>query len=145
MNEKYAHKDDKGRKQTIKKHLEKTAELAEKNAIDVFKSAAYAVGLAHDIGKYADAFQERLNGGKGRYEHSACGAIEYRKLMKVDRFAPMLEYCIACHHTGLQDGGAGLMEGTMSYRISEKQEEKYVGQWDYRDYKDEIKLFSYAQ
>lgn len=30
MNEKYAHKDDKGRKQTIKKHLEKTAELAEK-------------------------------------------------------------------------------------------------------------------
>lgn len=140
MNEKYAHKDDKGRKQTIKKHLEKTAELAEKNAIDVFKSAAYAVGLAHDIGKYADAFQERLNGGKGRYEHSACGAIEYRKLMKVDRFAPMLEYCIACHHTGLQDGGAGLMEGTMSYRISEKQEEKYVGQWDYRDYKDEITL-----
>jgi len=138
--EKYAHKNDQDEKQTIKEHLYKTAELAEKNAVALFKSAAHAVGMAHDIGKYADAFQDRLNGGKHRFEHSACGAIEYRKLMKNDGFAPMLEYCIACHHTGLQDGGAGLMEGTMSYRISEGREKEYVGNWDYSDYKDEITL-----
>lgn len=138
--EKYAHISDDDRKQTIKEHLYKTAELAEKNAVDVFKSAAHAVGLAHDIGKYADAFQERLNGGKGKFEHSSCGAIEYRKRMKNNRFAPMLEYCIACHHTGLQDGGAGLMEGTMSYRISEQREKEYVDKWDYSDFSDEISL-----
>jgi len=138
--EKYAHISDDNRKQTIKEHLYKTAELAEKNAIDVFKSAAYAVGIAHDIGKYADAFQERLQGGKGKFEHSACGAIEYRKRMKNNRFAPMLEYCIACHHTGLQDGGAGLVEGTMSYRISEQREKEYVDKWDYSDFRDEISL-----
>jgi len=138
--EKYAHKDENGRRQTIKAHLDETAELAEKNAVDAFKSAAHAIGLAHDIGKYADAFQDRLNGGKAKFEHSACGAIEYRKRMKRNRLAPMLEYCIACHHTGLQDGGAGHMEGTMPYRISEEQEKKYVDKWDYNDYKKEITL-----
>lgn len=138
--EKYAHKKDTNEKQTIKEHLYKTAKLAEQNAVDVFRSAAHAIGMAHDIGKYANAFQDRLNGGKGKFEHSACGAIEYRKFLKTDRFAPMIEYCIACHHTGLQDGGAGLLEGTMSYRISEKREKEYTGDWDYSDYKDEIIL-----
>lgn len=138
--EKYAHKNDKDERQTIKEHLYKTAELAEKNAVALFKPVAHAIGLAHDIGKYADAFQDRLNGEERRFEHSACGAIEYRKLMKNDGFAPMIEYCIACHHTGLQDGGAGLMEGTMSYRISEGRDKEYVGNWDYSDYEKEIAL-----
>ncbi len=138
--EKYAHKKDKNKKQTIKEHLYKTADLAAQNAVDVFKPVAYAVGMAHDIGKYADAFQHRLNGGKSKFEHSACGAIEYRKLLGNNRFAPMLEYCIACHHTGLQDGGVGLSEGTMSYRISEKREKDYIDNWDYSEYRDEISL-----
>lgn len=137
---KYAHKNDKNEYQTIEEHLFNTAKLAGQNAVDDFKEMAYMIGMAHDIGKYADAFQNRLNGGKERFEHSACGAIEYRKLLGSSPFAPMLEFCIACHHTGLQDGGAGILEGTMPYRISEEREKEYTGDWDYGEYKDEITL-----
>lgn len=138
--EKYAHKNDKDEWQTIKQHLQETAQLAEQNAVPLFQPVAHAVGVAHDIGKYADAFQDRLNGGTAKYEHSACGAIEIRKLMGGNRFAPMMEFCIACHHTGLQDGGAGAVEGTLSYRISEQHEQEYTDRWDYSSYKDEIVL-----
>ena len=136
--EKYAHKNDKDEWQTIKQHLQETAQLAEQNAVPLFQPVAHAVGVAHDIGKYADAFQDRLNGGTAKYEHSACGAIEIRKLMGGNRFAPMMEFCIACHHTGLQDGGAGAVEGTLSYRISEQHEQEYTDRWDYSSYKDDI-------
>lgn len=138
--EKYAHINDKGKKQPIKDHLCNTAELARNNAVEDSKDMAYAIGMIHDIGKYADAFQDRLNGGKGKFEHSACGAIEYRKCLGYVGFAPMMEFCIACHHTGLQDGGAGLMEGTMLYRISQNREKEYTGNRDYSEYKDEISL-----
>lgn len=138
--EKYAHINDKGKKQPIKDHLCNTAELARNNAVEDSKDMAYAIGMIHDIGKYADAFQDRLNGGKGKFEHSACGAIEYRKCLGYVGFALMMEFCIACHHTGLQDGGAGLMEGTMLYRISQNREKEYTGNRDYSEYKDEISL-----
>lgn len=138
--EKYAHKNDRMQLQTIKDHLEETAQLAEQNAVDLFKPIAHAIGLAHDIGKYADAFQDRINGAAVKFEHSACGAIEIRKQMGSNPFAPMMEFCIACHHTGLQDGGSGALEGTLSHRISPMREAEYTDQWDYSAYQDEISL-----
>lgn len=148
--EKYAHKID-DKVQTVKEHSEGTAELARKNAVPLFKDIAHAAGLAHDIGKYSDAFQSRINGGKNKFEHSACGAMEYKELLteKTDQlFAPMLEFCIACHHTGLQDGGsimnaraARIPDGTMQSRIYDGRKEKeYTGDWDYSGYKAEITL-----
>lgn len=150
---KLAHKTDDGREQPLSEHLNSTAELAAENAVEMFKSIAHAVGAAHDIGKYADAFQARLNGSKIHFEHSACGAIEYRELFNASNieaekiFAPMLEFCIACHHTGLQDGGnPGAAEtyppeNTMNSRISKTRKLKdYTGERDYSEYKDELSL-----
>ncbi|MDE7360529.1 MAG: CRISPR-associated helicase Cas3' [Oscillospiraceae bacterium] len=150
---KLAHVAEDGREQPLSEHLRQTAELAEENAVELFKPIAHAIGLAHDIGKYAQAFQARLHGGKKRFEHSACGAIEYKELLGGSKvfadqmFTPMIEFCIACHHTGLQDGGsvkaadAPSQEGTMNFRITERRKrEEYIGDCDYSSYKDEIVL-----
>lgn len=150
---KLAHIAEDGREQPLSEHLRQTAELAEGNAVELFKPIAHAVGLAHDIGKYAEAFQARLHKSKKRFEHSACGAIEYRELFDNSKdiaekmFAPMIEFCIACHHTGLQDGGsvkaadAAAQEGTMNSRITDRRKrEEYTGDRDYSSYKDEITL-----
>lgn len=150
---KLAHIAEDGREQPLSDHLRQTAKLAEENAVELFKPIAHAVGLAHDIGKYAEAFQARLHRSKKRFEHSACGAIEYRELFDnlnniTDKiFEPMIEFCIACHHTGLQDGGslraadAETQEGTMNARITDRRKrEEYIGDCDYSSYKDEIVL-----
>lgn len=64
---KVAHRIDE-RKETIETHLKDVAELARKFA-QHFGTAkmnigdyAYITGLAHDIGKYSAAFQEKING-----------------------------------------------------------------------------------
>lgn len=148
-----AHIAGDGREQLLSEHLRQTAELAEKNAVEPFKPIAHAIGLAHDIGKYAEAFQARLRGSSKRFEHSACGAIEYRELFGGSKtpgdqiIASMIEFCIACHHTGLQDGGsvraagASVREGTMNARITDRRKrEEYIGDCDYSSYRDEITL-----
>ena len=50
-----------GRKESIADHLHEVAEMASEFA-SVFgaETWAYAAGLAHDIGKYSDAFQRRI-------------------------------------------------------------------------------------
>ncbi len=140
----YAHKID-DRKQTVKSHLIGTAELAKTFAVDIMKDIAYETGMAHDIGKYAQAFQDKLlNESKVSYEHSVCGAIELGKFDLNDvqkNFLHMMQYCIAGHHTGLPDGGTknDISEDiTLQSRL--KRENRYYGQSDYSDYKDEIEL-----
>lgn len=147
---KYAHKAENGEKQTIKSHLEGTAKLAEENAVGLFKPIAHALGMAHDIGKYAEAFQNRLlNDSTERFEHSACGALEYEKMFRGSHnglFAPIMEFCIACHHTGLQNGGSKILNkkasgNTLNSRIySGRKEKDYIGRKDYDSYKEEITL-----
>ena len=141
---KYAHKSGE-REQSIKAHAEEVAELAAKYAIELMSDYAYKAGLAHDIGKYADDFQKRLDGSKVRFEHSACGAIEIGKLAKneIDEgMTYMLQYCIAGHHTGLPDGGTSVdsAEGDNTLHAKLNREKYYNGTSDYSSYKDEIKL-----
>lgn len=141
----YAHKTDEGRKQTVKEHLDNVAELAEKFSVEPLKSLAYAAGEAHDIGKYSQTFQERLNGKNVKFEHSSCGAIEYSKIASDNKekvVAAMLEYCIAGHHTGLPDGGSAADSAyddvTLHSRLGRS--EQYVGDSDYSAYRSEIQL-----
>ena len=101
----YAHKTE-GREQTVKEHLEQTAELAKENAVEPFKSLAYECGLLHDVGKYTKSFQRRINGENVKCEHSICGAQWVKDNFRNDPFAFLMEYCIAGHHTGLPDGGS---------------------------------------
>lgn len=141
---KYAHRID-DRLQTIKNHLIKTAEKASDNSNELMRNLAYTAGLAHDIGKYSQAFQKRLFGGKNRYEHSVCGAIELGKLaadVNQKAMTYMLQYCIAGHHTGLPDGGTDAdsdeADSTLHARL--KREKYYKGEDDYSSFKEEIDL-----
>ena len=144
----YAHKTDDGKRQTVKEHLENVAKTAESFAVNSMKPLAYVSGNLHDIGKYAKTFQKRLDGSGVRYEHSSCGAIEYSKMADesndkaVKLFAPMIEYCIAGHHTGLPDGGSegddAYNDVTLHSRL--KRMASYTGESDYSAYKDEVQI-----
>lgn len=141
----YAHKTDDGRKQTVKEHLDNVASLAEKFSAESLKSLAYAAGKAHDIGKYSQTFQDRLEGRNVKFEHSSCGAIEYNKIASDNKekvVAAMLEYCIAGHHTGLPDGGSAADSAyddvTLHSRLARSAQ--YVGDADYSAYKSEVEL-----
>ena len=56
-----AHIAEDGREQTVKEHLDGTAELARLFAKPLgMEEQAYQIGYLHDIGKYSREFQERL-------------------------------------------------------------------------------------
>ena len=88
------------REQTVKQHLLGTAALAERFAKE-FNAAGYGrlAGMAHDIGKYSDAFQKRLQGGP-KVDHSTAGALEC-----AIRDQLLAGICVAGHHGGLPDYG----------------------------------------
>lgn len=140
----YAH-IDRERKQTIYEHLTGVAKKSAENSIELMKNLAYTVGFIHDIGKYASAFQERLDGSTIRYEHSSCGAIEIGEVAKsaAERaMAPMLQYCIAGHHTGLPDGGikTDSADGDITLHSRLKRKAGYTGKSDYSSYKKELSI-----
>lgn len=70
-----AHIDGK-REQSIKEHLEGTAVLAAEFAKSFRKEQwGYCAGMLHDIGKYSEAFQERIRGNNtNQVDHSTAGA-----------------------------------------------------------------------
>lgn len=136
-----AHKDG-DREQSIAEHLNKTADRAEKNAVPSMKSLARCIAIYHDIGKFAEEFQRRLYDTRVRFEHSICGAIELDRLAltEMDKMmTPMLEYCIAGHHSGLPNGGTKYDEPTDdTLRGRLKRADDYTGTKDYSSYKTEI-------
>ena len=141
---KYAHKINE-QYQTIKEHLIGTAERTVQNSNELMKPLAYVLGIAHDIGKYSEDFQKRLEGSSVRYEHSACGAIELGNIAansEQKEMTYMLQYCIAGHHTGLPDGGTSSdspeTDTTLQARL--KRHKNYVGTADYSSYKDDIEI-----
>ena len=105
-------------KQTIQEHSNNVAKLAQDFAIESLKDVAYNAGLAHDIGKYQDAFQRRINGEDIPVEHSVAGAQVLPTKDKTERI--LSQYCIVGHHTGLPDGGTSLdttNESTLQGRL----------------------------
>ncbi len=122
--------------QTVAEHSVATAEIASSFAFDELKSLIYNMGLLHDIGKYQQAFQDRiLNNSQRRVEHAACGAIEFPKYVN-SKFGLIAQYCIAGHHTGLPDGGNvsdDNSDATLMGRLSALNRFE-----DYSDYKEEL-------
>ncbi len=63
------------------------------------------IGLLHDLGKYALAFQNYINGRGASPDHATAGACEIQALTAAnggDRLWAMIgAYCIAGHHSGL--------------------------------------------
>ncbi len=96
-----AHRSEDGREQSILEHAKNVSELcAEFAAPFGAEELAKQIGLAHDIGKYSEAFQRRIRGEDIRVDHSTAGAQEAGR-----RIGAHAAYCIAGHHAGLPDGG----------------------------------------
>ncbi|MEM0955246.1 MAG: CRISPR-associated helicase Cas3' [Pseudomonadota bacterium] len=103
----YAHSvtgaDNKAEWQLLSNHLRAVGELASKKA-SLFGGSCLAqiAGLLHDLGKYTDEFQSRLEGNPIRVDHATHGAV-----VAFERFGPLgllLAYAIAGHHAGLANG-----------------------------------------
>ena len=62
-----AHKNDKNEEQSLKQHLENVAERCGTYA-DAFgaREWGYCCGLLHDVGKYSQKFQRRIQGSMER-------------------------------------------------------------------------------
>ena len=94
--------EDKTRAQTILEHLQGTAALAQDfGAAFGAEEQARLAGLLHDIGKYSEAFQKRLQGQAVTVDHSTAGAKEAFARRQLEA-----AFAVAGHHAGLPDGGA---------------------------------------
>lgn len=102
----YAHsgeKPDKSDWQTLEDHLQGVAKLAEEFAA-VFAAGEWGrlAGLWHDLGKYSEAFQHRLEGQNIRVVHSEAGG-HLASLNKWQGADKVLSWIIMGHHAGLAD------------------------------------------
>lgn len=93
--------------QLLKEHLEEVARLAEERAAKFGAGKlGRIIGLAHDLGKYSEEFQKRLEGAPGKVDHTTAGTQEvYRRVAQ--GIGHMLAFPIAGHHGGLPDGNKG--------------------------------------
>lgn len=130
------HTSEDGRKQLLLDHLNGTSKLCRENANEFWADIAEFVGQIHNIGKYTSGFQKRINGAENiRVEHAICGAKEVAKAPPKS-YVPMIEYCVAGHHSGLPDGGTKVdseEDSTLHGRMKRK-----TG--DYSAYENEVKL-----
>lgn len=122
-------------KQSVIEHLENVAEIAANfcrmyniPGIDI-ANYAKQVGKAHDIGKYSDKFQKKIQYNLDiKVDHSTAGARELCNLRM-----PEAAFAVAGHHGGLPNGmddtGSNLIQ-----RVQKRLLEKYDS------YKNEIKL-----
>ena len=143
----YAHTRKDGKRQTVKEHLEGVSKLAEGFSVDFLKPLAKKASYDHDPGKYALKYQWRLDDDNIKFSHAACGALEYKKFAdKNDYFAPLMEYCIAGHHTGLMDGGTDA-DNSDSPTLNGilKRADEYTGDSDYSAYATEIEFATLTQ
>lgn len=108
----HTHKDP-TRWQTLQEHAAQVARLAAEKA-EPFGDSEQAdlAGKLHDLGKYGELFQRRLEGKEKGLDHWSAGAhlalFEYR--------APALALAIQGHHIGLQSGAK---ENLMAMRLRE--------------------------
>ena len=81
-----AHISEDGREQTVLEHLKGTARrCADYAGAFGAREQGKLAGLAHDVGKYSKAFQDRLRGDPQRVDHATAGA--YACLQAKQRFA----------------------------------------------------------
>lgn len=101
----YAHIRESGEKQTVAEHLEGTAKRCAAFAARFGEEdRGKMLGYAHDIGKYSDEFQKRLQGGP-KVDHATAGALECCKAGE-----NLTSCCVAGHHGGLMDYGNPRMD-----------------------------------
>jgi CRISPR-associated endonuclease/helicase Cas3 len=115
MQEAIAHIDESGRAHALDSHLKNSALLAGRFARSFGAGEqAYLAALWHDLGKYCDAFQDKLRNNPQRsVNHSSAGALYADR--KLGPFGKLLAYVIAGHHAGLADMSGS--PGALSQRL----------------------------
>lgn len=103
----YAHstsRPDRADWQPLCEHLRRVADLTGARAAK-FGAGEWgnAVGLLHDLGKYSEEFQARLEGSSSPVDHSTAGALEAGE--RWARLARPIQFVVAGHHAGLANGG----------------------------------------
>ena len=99
--------EDGKRYESVEEHLRAVSETAARFAEPFGASSwARAAGLAHDAGKYSNAFQCRILRNGPKVDHSTAGAFELKGVA-----AGLLSYCVAGHHGGLPNGGSLVDDG----------------------------------
>lgn len=92
----------------LKDHLSSVAQIAQNFASGLpWEKEAYLAGLYHDLGKYGDLFQERLQGKERGLDHWSSGAWTVLK----DYRAIAAAMAIQGHHLGLQQGDKKSLKG----------------------------------
>lgn len=129
-----------GKEQMLLDHLSETSNKAGRFA-EAFNNKEYAatIGLLHDLGKYSLEFQNRIKNNGKRCDHSTAGA---RVIMQNKYWGKLAAYCIAGHHSGLQDCGSSTDvggEGTLYGRLAK---DYILPPFD--AYKEEINEFQYV-
>ena len=126
-----AHKDG-ARVQSVKEHLEGTAERAGDFAEKFGKREwGYCCGMLHDIGKYSKEFQRKIQENTNeRVDHATAGA---QVCNARGNYYQILSYCIAGHHAGLPDYGNTAISSSLCGRLKKRI-------CDYQAYKDEIRI-----
>ena len=110
---------DGDREQSVKDHLQGTADLAEEFAAKFWKADwGYCCGMLHDIGKYSLEFQRKIHENLNtQVDHSTAGAKVCEKL---DGCYWLLTYCIAGHHAGLPDLGRKGLPSSLLERLDKR-------------------------
>ena len=113
-----AHVSEDGRRESVATHLREVADMAgrfaDETGLPGLSTYARAAGAYHDLGKYSNAFQERILRNGPRVDHSTAGAYEL-----FSKGGWLLSYCVSGHHGGLPDGGVrGDIEGTLVGRFN---------------------------
>jgi CRISPR-associated endonuclease/helicase Cas3 len=105
----YAHsakRQDRGDWQPLAEHLIQVGDFAAEYAAPFGgQILARAAGRLHDLGKYTEKFQARLDGDPARVDHATWGARIARE--RYSTTGALIAYGIAGHHAGLADGRAG--------------------------------------
>ena len=123
---------DGDREQSVKDHLQGTADLAEEFAAKFGKADwGYCCGMLHDIGKYSQEFQRKIHENLNiQVDHSTAGAKVCEKL---DGCYLLLTYCIAGHHAGLPNLGRKGLPSSLLGRLEKRL-------CDYSAFEKEIKI-----
>lgn len=115
----YAHSSgtDKSTWQSLKEHLQAVSDAGAGYAAAFGASQfAQAAGMLHDLGKYSQEFQKRLEGAPIRVDHSTAGAKEALRLYGLG-VGRVLAYAISGHHRGVPDYGTVEDERSLESRL----------------------------
>jgi CRISPR-associated endonuclease/helicase Cas3 len=96
-----------GSEQAVLEHLRNVAaDAARFSAVFGAGDLGFACGIAHDIGKYSDRFQQRVRGKNIQVDHSTAGGKWLFDAVDNALLATIMAYCCLGHHSGLPDGGS---------------------------------------